>query len=183
MERNFWGDNYTDPTNKWAYDGSAYGISLGGTSGKLAANFFSVWMAKAMAMYMFPLDINLSFTLSGHQGAYVGEYVTFQDLTLNPQSYGNTLPTVTYDNRTRLGDVWTLNLKVEKMVKIGDTSRMWFGVDMFNALNSTPVLRQYDNSYGTFRADGTYVVPASTNNKVAELETPWCIRFGMRFQI
>ena len=61
---------YTDPTNMWAYEGSIYGISLGGASGKIARDMFSRWMVKLTGLYQLPFDINFSGTISGHEGSF-----------------------------------------------------------------------------------------------------------------
>ncbi len=33
-QRAYWGDDYTNPTNQWAFDGQAYGDWGGAASGK-----------------------------------------------------------------------------------------------------------------------------------------------------
>jgi len=189
-ERTYWGDNYTgDPTNKWAYDGAMYGISLGGNSGKTGVNFFSRWMAKAMGLYQLPWDSNVSFTVSGHEGSYVSESFGITDYGLpNSYSQGTSMPTVSYDHRMKLPVVWDVNMKVEKMIKLGENARMHIAADWFNVINQTSVLRQNTNNYGTFRwnadgSQGTYGVPSATNYKPIEIMNPFTFRFGVRFQI
>jgi hypothetical protein len=185
MQKVYWGDAYTDPTNKWAYDGSVYAMTMGGTSGKVDASFFSRWMFKVGGLYQLPWDVNLSGTLSAHEGSFVGESFGVSDTTLpNTRSQSNSLPTTTYDNRVRLGDVWTIDLKLEKALKLTEAGRVYFSVDMFNAMNSRIVLRQYSNSYGTFRVnDGYWAKPGTNNNKPNEIMNPFVFRFGVRFQI
>ena len=77
------------------------------------------------------------------------------------------MPTASYNNRTRLPDVWSVNLKVEKAFKLGDTSRMYFSADLFNIINVDTVLRKYDISLGTFRVVGntpySRTAPAATS--------------------
>jgi hypothetical protein len=188
-ERTYWGDAWNDPTTKWAYDGSLYGISLGGNSGKTGVNFFSRWLFKIAAMYQLPWDVNVSATTSGHEGAFVGESFTLRDQNLpNSRSYSNSMPTVTYDNRDKLPDVWDINFKLEKMLRVGDTGRVYFAFDLFNVINAKTILRRYDNSYGTWTIPSkgtdytTYSAPSSTNYKPIEIMNPLCYRFGVRFQ-
>ncbi len=47
-----------------------------------------------------------------------------------------------------------MNLKVEKAFKLGDTSRMYFSIDLFNVLNLDTIMRKYDISLGSFRYAG-----------------------------
>jgi len=190
-QRTYYGDNYNgNPTNMWAYDGQMWATSLGTNSGKTGGgNFFSRWMLKLSGLYQLPWDSNVSFTLSGHEGGWVGESFSYYDYRTPNQinGYSTSLPTTGFDNRIRLDTVWSLNLKVEKMLRLGDVARVWFSADLFNALNQIPVLRQNDNSYGTFRyyADGStrYDVPSATNFKANEIMNPFLFRFGVRFQI
>jgi hypothetical protein len=189
MQKQFFGSyGYTDPTNIWAYEGSIYGISMGGGSGKVARPMFSKWMVKLTGMYQLPWDINLSGTLSGHQGAFYSETFGIVDRTLpNTRSNSNSMPTSTYNDWARVPDVWVVNLKVEKMLKLGDTSRMYFGIDLFNVTNSTTLLRKLDVGLGTFRVAGLTPVsrtsPAANSGRANELMNPFIFRLGMRFQI
>lgn len=192
MERHYYGANgYTDPTGMWAYEGQIYGIGLGGSSGKITVNMFSRWQVKVSALYQLPLDFNVSATLSAHEGAFVGEAVSMQDPDLpNPRSYSNSMPLVTYGKRSRLSDVWEVNAKIEKMIKLGDKSRMYFSADIFNVFNSTPLLRQYDKSLGTFYFSGSPAsavtsrsAPGLTAGTYQEMMVPLVMRLGLRFQI
>ena len=185
MQKVYWGDAYNDPTNKWAYDNTIYTMGMGSTSGKENQAFFSIWMFKLAGMYQLPWDLNFSGTLSAHEGGWVGESFGVSDTTLpNTRSQSNSLPTTLYEDRVRLPNVFTLDLKVEKMVRIGDGGRIYFSADVFNALNKRIVMRQYDNSYGSFRMnDGYWAAPGATNNKPNEIMNPFVFRFGVRFQI
>ena len=190
-QRTYWGDNYIgNETTRWAYDGQMWATSLGTNSGKTSGgNFFSRWMLKLMGMYQLPWDANVSFTLSGHEGGWVGESFSLYNYNTPNQTNGYSwgIPTSGYDGRERLPDVFTLNLKVEKMLKIGDLGRIYFSADFFNALNQTPVLRRYDNSYGSFYLQKTgawtYAAPSSTNHAYTEIMNPYVFRLGIRFQI
>jgi len=98
--------------------------------------------------------------------------------------------TAAYDNRSRLGDVWQANLKIEKAFKLGDTSRMYFSIDLFNVLNLDTIMRKYDISLGTFRVAGltpiSRTAPALSgagSGNINEIMNPFIFRLGMRFQI
>jgi hypothetical protein len=178
-----------NPTSQWAYEGALYGISLGGASGKVARDMFTRWMVKLTGLYQLPFDINVSGTISGHEGSFFATTFGIQDRTL-PNSRSNSvanIPTASFDNRNRLPDVWSVNLKVEKAFRLGDTSRMYFSADLFNVLNVDTVLRKYDISLGTFRVVGanpySRTAPAATSGLTNDIMNPFVVRLGMRFQI
>jgi hypothetical protein len=194
MDKRYYGNvNYADPTNQWVYDGKINAPTLGGGSGKISRPMFSRWMVKLMGLYQFPWDINVSGTFSAHEGSFYYTALSLQDRTLpNPRSYSATIYTADYDNRDRLGDVFVANIKVEKMLKLGQTGRMYLSADLFNVFNSDKVLRKRDVSYGTFRFTGTYegnptpyryYRPSATSGEINEIMNPLILRIGVRFQI
>jgi len=189
MQRSYYGDyGYGDPTNIWAQEGQMYAMGMGGGSGKISRPMFSTWMVKLMGLYQLPWDVSVSGTVSGHEGSFWDRTFSIQDRTLpNPRSYSNSMTTVSYNNRNRLGNVWVINLKAEKMIKLGDASRMYFSVDLFNILNDDTLLRKYDLSLGTFRVVGaspySYTKPSATSGLPNEIMNPMVFRLGMRFQI
>jgi hypothetical protein len=196
MQNSFYGDNGAgygpDPTNLWAYEGQVYGVSMGGTSGKVARLMFSRWMFKLTGLYQLPWDLNASFTISGHEGSFVSYSFGVQDRTLpNPQSYSNTIQMTTYDNKTRLPNVWTISAKIEKAIRLGDTGRIYFSADVFNLINSRVLMRQYDYAYGSYRFTGSpdnpvpysWTAGATTSGAKNEIMNPLLLRLGVRFQI
>ena len=191
-QKNYYGSyGFTDPTNMWVYEGQIYGISMGGGSGKVARDGFSRWMLKLTGLYQLPFDINVSGTLSAHEGYFYYTYFGIRDYSLpNSRSNSNSLPTATFGNRTRLDDVWQINLKVEKGFRLGDTARMYFSIDLFNVLNLDTILRKYDINLGTFRYAGDTPVsrtaPATYgggSGNVNDIMNPFIFRLGMRFQV
>jgi hypothetical protein len=202
MQKAFYGTSYLDPTNQWAVEGQMYGVTMGGTSGKINQEYFTRWMLKLMGLYQLPWDLNISGTISAHEGTIPAETISFQNRTLpNPYSYSNTMNTTTYNNRERLPNVWVFNFKLEKMLKITDTGRMYFSVDLFNAFNNNVILRRYNASYGTWRFIGApstipntyygtatpgstqpWTRPSSTAGTNNEIMNPLCFRLGLRFQ-
>lgn len=194
MQRHYYGpsgyQSSTDPTGRWAVDGQMYGINMGGTSGKTNREFFTRWMLKLTGLYQLPFDINISGTVSAHEGTFYQTSFTIRDTGVPGASSRETsksMPTSKYDNRTRLGNVWLMSVKVEKMLKLGEASRMYFSADVFNVANSNTALRKYDIGYGTFRYRDTsivsYTAPAATSGLLNELMNPLILRLGMRFQI
>jgi len=184
------GISTTDPTNLWAYEGQMYGVQMGGSSGKTNRDFFSRWMFKLSGLYQLPFDINISGTVSAHEGTFYFTQFTIRDTGVpgaSSRESSKNIPTATYGNRSRLPNVWSVNIKAEKMIKLGDTSRMYFSADLFNVLNRDTELRKYDISYGTLRyrdtAPVSYTNPAATSGVLNELLNPFLLRLGMRFQI
>jgi hypothetical protein len=187
-QRNYFGSyGYLDPTNLWAEEGQIYTFYYGGGSGKVSVPYFTRWMFKLSGLYQLPYDINLSGTVSGHQGTYYQEYFNVEDDTLpNPNSYSNSMPTTTYNNRPQLADVWLFNVKIEKMFALGTVSKMYFSADIFNIINSHTLMRKRDIEQGTFYYEsGTpvdYGPPSSISGANNELMNPFIVRLGMRFQ-
>jgi hypothetical protein len=187
-QKSYFGDyGYLDPTNLWASEGQIYAFDMGGGSGKISRPFFSRWMVKLMGLYQLPYDINVSGFVSGHQGTYYQTYFNLEDSALlNPDSYYNSMATTKYNDRTHLGDVWVVNFKLEKMLKIGSTGKMYFSADLFNALNTLTILRKRDISYGTFYyADGVFddwAEPDANSGFNNEVLNPLLVRLGLRFQ-
>ncbi len=197
MQKHYYGANgfaYTgstlDPTNLWAYEGQIYGIGMGATSGKIQRDFFSRWMFKLSGLYQLPFDMNISATISAHEGTFYFSQFTIRDTGVPGASSRETsknIPTTVYGNRSREPNVLTVNIKVEKMIKLGDTSKMYFSADLFNVFNADTDLRKYDINYGTFRYRDTafvsYTTPAATSGKLNDILNPFLLRLGMRFQI
>ena len=179
-----------DPTSLWAYEGQIYGVGMGGGAGKVTRDFFTRWMFKLSGLYQLPFDINISGTLSAHEGTIYATLFTIRDIGVpgaSPRESSKSIPTTVYGNRSRLPDVWIVNIKVEKMVRLGETSRMYFSADIFNILNYNKEIKKYDINYGTFRYRDTsiisYTTPATTSGAISELMNPLLLRLGMRFQI
>jgi hypothetical protein len=187
-QRSYFGDNgYLDPTNLWASEGQIFAFDMGGGSGKISRPFFTRWMFKLMGLYQLPYDISLSGTVSAHQGTYYQTYFDLEDDTLpNPDSFYNSMATTKYNDRTHLGNVWVINLKFEKMFKVGGLGKMYFSADVFNSLNAKTILRKRDIGYGTFYYEsGTlvdYASPSETSGFNNEVMNPLLVRLGMRFQ-
>ncbi|HSQ79238.1 MAG TPA: hypothetical protein VLN41_01460, partial [Candidatus Bathyarchaeia archaeon] len=187
-QRSYFGDyGYTDPTNLWASEGQIYAFDMGGGSGKISRPFFTRWMFKLMGLYQLPFDMSLSGTVQAHQGTYYQTYFDLEDAALpNPDSYYNSMATTKYNDRTHLGNVWVVNMKFEKMFKIGSLGKMYFSADVFNTLNLHTIMRKRDISYGTFYYfDGAFdgwASPSATSGFNNEVLNPLLVRLGMRFQ-
>jgi hypothetical protein len=186
-QRSYFGDyGYTDPTNLWASEGQVYAFDMGGGSGKISRPFFTRWMFKLQGLYQLPLDLTFAGTVSAHQGTYYQTFFNLEDDALDVPNPTNSMATTKYNDRTKLGNVWVVNLKLEKMLKIGNVGKMYFSADLFNTLNLHTIMRKEDIGYGTFyylngAFDG-WSAPDATSGFNNEVLNPLLVRLGMRFQ-
>jgi hypothetical protein len=191
MQKQHIGDSYLEPTLNWANENQLYTFAQGAGSGKINANIFSRWMFKLMGLYQLPWDLTISGTVQGHEGAIVVTNFGVNNYSLDStggRTY--TIPTVPYGQQDRLKPVYMFNLKLEKMLKLGDTAKMYFSVDCFNIFNNDVISRRYGVSLGTFRFTGTpqaavqtgYNVPYGQSGVNNEMMNPRLFRLGMRFQ-
>jgi len=196
MQKQHLGDGWLDPTNNWAYDNQIFGFSQGGGSGKISQVYFTRWMFKLMGLYQLPWDINLSGTLSAHEGTFNTQAFGVRNQTTtnpnyNSNSYSNSFLTHIYNDSMRLDPVLVVNLKLEKVLKLSGVGRMYLSVDMFNAFNTQIVTRKYNRNLGTFRFSGTvgnevpysWIAPAATQGLNNEMLNPLVFRLGVRFEI
>jgi hypothetical protein len=196
MQTQHLGDGWLDPTGNWSFDNQIFGFLQGGGSGKISQVYFTRWMVKLMGLYQLPYDINISGTLSAHEGTFNTNQFTIQNRTTtnpnyNSRSNSNTFLTAKYNNSERLGNVIVVNFKLEKVLKLGTGGRMYLSVDMFNAFNSQIVTRRYNRNLGTFRVSGlvgdevaaNWTAPATTAGVNNELLNPLVFRLGVRFEI
>jgi hypothetical protein len=198
MQKQHLGDGWLDPTGNWSYDNQIFGFSQGGGSGKISQVYFTRWMVKLMGLYQLPYDINLSGTLSAHEGTFNTNSFgisNYSGTSINPQYNSNdrsdSFLTHTYNNSDRLGSVLVVNFKLEKVLKLGTGGRMYLSVDMFNAFNTQIVTRKYNRALGTFRQQGaigsetpySYANPVATQGLNNEILNPLVFRLGVRFEI
>jgi hypothetical protein len=185
-QRNYWGAEWPiNPTNQWATDGELYGYSLGGSSGKYGMRTFARWMIKAQGLYQLPYDFNVSFTFNAREGHIVDERVSISDANVNnPLDQGGSIM-LRPAGANRLPTFWNLNLRLEKILRVGDIGKIYLMVDAFNVFNNSILNRMRDISNGTIYTDTA--VPytfsaASRSGEPNEVLNPRVFRFGLRFQ-
>jgi Carboxypeptidase regulatory-like domain/TonB-dependent Receptor Plug Domain len=176
---------YFNPTNVWAYDGKPQAAYIGGASGKMNQYTYTRWMFKAGGLYQLPFDIDISGTFNMREGWVINEFFTLYDYRLpNPASRNSQLVMANFgDNRLPL--FYNLTLRLEKMIKLGDTGRIYVMADLFNVLNLTIENRRDQKNHGTY-----YVYPNASQNKYVkynqyyalnEIINPRVMRVGVRF--
>jgi hypothetical protein len=185
-QRNHWGAEYPlNPTNQWATDGKLYAYSLGGSSGKYGMRTFSRWMLKIQGLYQLPHDFNVSMTFNAREGHIVDEYVTISDANSpNPEDQGGDILLRPYGDN-RLPTFWNLNLRLEKVLRVGDIGRIYLMIDAFNVFNTSILNRKRDINTGTIYTDTAtpYTFVAETRSgEPNEVLNPRVFRFGLRFQ-
>jgi hypothetical protein len=184
-QKNYWGADYPqNPTNQWASDGELYAYSLGGGSGKVSMMTFSSWMVKMQGLYQLPYDFNVSFTFNARQGHIIEEYVNIQDnMSPNSADRSNSL-SLRPAGSNRLPTFWNLNLRLEKILRIGDVGKVYLMVDAFNVFNSSILNRMRDVNTGTIYVHNTppTISTSSRSGEPNEVLNPRVFRFGLRFQ-
>jgi hypothetical protein len=164
-----------------------YTNSMGGGSGKISVPMFTRWMFKLQGMYQLPYGFNVSGSIVGREGQLVDEYFTIIDETLpNSRSQEANVELTQSKNEPRLPNMWVINLKVEKMLSLGETGKVWLSADLFNVVNNQTLNRQRSGFIGTYNVtdplnlrltgyNTRYLEPNETLN-------PFIMRLGVRFQ-
>ena len=178
-----WGATYPlNPSEQWATDGKPFAYSIGGASGKVSMPVFSRWMFKAQGLYQLPYDFNVSFTFNAREGHIIVEQIGLSDPTSpNPQSTGVTMYTQPYGTN-RMDTFWNMNLRLEKILRVGDTGRIYLMVDAFNVFNQNILNRQRGVNPGTIYLDDMSFSRNSRSGEPNEVLNPRLFRFGVRFQ-
>jgi len=173
---------YLNPTNLWATDNKIYAPDMGASSGKVAMQVFTHWMVKLSGLYQLPLDFNISFTFNARQGNPIPRGFTLVDYDA-PNVYNQSIWVYTKEFGTeRLPTFMNLNLRIEKVITVGDTGRIYLMFDLFNALNSATMNRRYDYDYGTYYMHDGSFSPNATSGLANEILNPRIFRLGLRFQ-
>jgi hypothetical protein len=182
-QKNYYGDTWPlNITNQWATDGQIFAYTLGGASGKQGMPVFSPWMVKAQGLYQLPYDFNVSFTFNARAGHIIPTQISLQDYdSPNPSSTGATMYRNIYD-ANRLPTFWNVNARLEKILRIGDTGRIYLMVDAFNLFNQNILNRQRADNPGTIYLHSGSFSRNSRSAEPNEVLNPRVFRFGVRFQ-
>lgn len=185
-QKQHYGDGYQAASNLWALDGQLYAPALGGASGKINQYLFSHWMVKLEGLYQLPYGFNVSFTFNARAGHIIPHYFSITDRRwANAYARGTGSLYLDVFGTQKLPNFYQLNFRLEKVIKLGDTGKIYLMADVFNVFNSSIVNRRYDANEGTYNiyADGsTAFAPYAFNNVVNEILNPRIMRLGVRFQ-
>ncbi len=184
--------SYLDPTTIWAFDGKAQAAYIGGASGKINQYTYTRWMFKIAGLYQLPFDINVSGTFNMREGWVLTEYFTLTDYRIPATDSRSNTIYMDYFGTDRLPLFYNLSLRVEKMLRLGNTGRIYIMLDVFNVLNKMIENRRYMKNWGTVRVYGdaegnidwtrTTFTPNTTYNALNEVLNPRVARLGVRFE-
>ncbi len=183
--QHFGSNGYLDPTNVWAYDGYPQSAYIGGASGKINQYTYARWMAKIGGLIQLPYDVDVAMTFQAREGWVITEYFALVDYRLpNPRSRSASLMMNPFGSN-RLPTFYNFTLRIEKMIRLGETGRIYIMGDLFNLLNSAIVNRRYQKFYGTYYiypdSSQNYFVPYPYNYSLNEILNPRVLRVGVRF--
>ncbi len=181
--RHYASDGYNDPTTLWALQDNVWAPQIGSASGKINQYIFSHWMFKLEGLYQLPLGFDISFTFNARAGHMIPHYMYLNDSTLPNAMMRTNLVYLDKLGSEMLDTYYQLNLRLEKMIKIGDSGRIYLMADAFNVLNSATVLSRYDRREGSYYIASAKFVPYTQKFKIYEILNPFVARFGIRFQI
>jgi hypothetical protein len=142
-------------------------------------------MGKLGALYRLPWDIDVSGTFNIREGWVIREYFALVDFRLpNPKSRSAELDMTPFGSG-RLPVFYNLSLRLEKMIELGESGRIYVMADLFNVLNSAIVNRRYQKFRGTYYAypdpAKDNFVPYPNNYALNEILNPRVLRLGVRF--
>jgi hypothetical protein len=180
-QKEHWGaTGVYDKSNQWANDGVSYS---GGS--------FARWMVKISGLYQLPYGFNVSGFFTAREGFKEDETFSFRnrfyaDPTYNRYDRNQTIY-IQKDNGIVLPTFAKLDLRVEKMIRVGDRGRAYIMVDAFNVFNSATILDKTASSWGNYYFYGpthsrTGFVPDSHPNEITDILSPFIVRFGVRFE-
>lgn len=159
----------TGNPNRNYYDSQTDGgvvAAYGAGSGKVYFNS-ARWQLTANLLYQLPWDVEVAGSLLGRQG-YPNPIYAQLDVGALDGVYP-VLADGTEMDTERLPDLWNLDIRVAKAVKIGPT-RVQLSAEVFNAFNSgTELTRVNDFSADAYR-------------RLDEILAPRIVRFGARVQ-
>ncbi len=160
--------DYYDPTNVAYYDGGVVAPGSGG-SGLSGIYVNSRWQGKLSGLVQLPGGVNFSGVLVAREG-----YVKLTDVRVNRPGIGYSSIYGSPDGGGQFGDerlptFWVLNLRLEKLFRIGDMGTVAIAADAFNITNSAHALKQQTR------------ITSDNYGQDLRILNPRVFRFGIRF--
>ena len=142
-------------------------------------------MFKMGGLIQLPLDIDVAATFQVREGWIIREYFRIFDYTLPNSRSNNAYLDMTTFGSARLPMFYNLTLRLEKMIRLGDTGRIYVMGDLFNVLNSAIENRRYQKFHGTYYKYANPAlnrwVPNPNDYWLNEILNPRVLRVGIRF--
>jgi hypothetical protein len=160
--RHYKGDTI-DPQNDAFYDEGVVAPESGG-SGVQGIFVNSRWMFKLSGLYQLPGGFNVATVFTAREGFVMPTYV---EVYRTGPGWDDVYNGKFGDDR--LPSFWVLNLRLEKVFQVSETSTVIISADAFNITNSAHVLKQQTN------------IEADTFQDTLRILNPRVLRFGVRF--
>jgi hypothetical protein len=177
---------YMNPNNLWATDGKPYSAYIGSSSGKINMWAFSRWLVKIAGLFQLPYDINFGFTFLAREGWIIRETFDIDNATIpNTRDREHEELHLSPFSSERLPTYGNLTIRLEKMIRLGDTGRIYLMADLFNVFNTSTMIQRYDRDHGVYSieedpADNSFAADANDFQPYSILN-PRLLRFGVRF--
>jgi hypothetical protein len=157
-----------DPTNIEYYDGGVVAPGSGG-SGLTGIYVNSRWMGKLSGLVQLPYGVNFSGVFVAREG-----YVKLTDVRVTRPGIGVSSIYGSPGGGGKFGDerlptFWVLNLRLEKLFRIGDMGTVALAVDGFNISNAATALKQQTR------------ITSENYGQDLRILNPRVFRFGIRF--
>jgi len=169
-----------DPTNQLSFfsTGNAQPCRDGlvaAFGGKGAVFLNSKWQFSFVGLYQLPWGFAVAASVYGRQGYPINWYRQAPDNATD----GLTREVfVTPVGASRYRDLFEVDLRVEKTIRVGSGTTVTLSADLFNAPNQGTVLQRQNRI--TVLADGSTIDPSSNTNQIREIQSPRIWRFGAR---
>jgi hypothetical protein len=157
-----------DPTNVEYYDGGVVAPGSGG-SGLTGIYVNSRWQGKLSGLVQLPYGVNFSAVAVAREG-----YVKLTDVRVTRPGIGVSSIYGSPNGGGKFGDerlptFWVVNLRLEKLFRIGDMGTVALAVDGFNITNSAHALKQQTR------------ITSTNYGQDLRILNPRVFRFGIRF--
>lgn len=136
-----YGGDYLDPTNmSYLEDGPA---AITAQSADLAGVLVHArWTAKLSGLVRLPWGFNASAVLTAREGYIIPTYTLVERRNIGPTRLYGLAGGGGKIGDTRLPALFLLNVRLEKVIPIGDRIKLAVGADGFNILNASTSLRR-----------------------------------------
>ncbi|MDH5705620.1 MAG: Plug domain-containing protein, partial [Candidatus Aminicenantes bacterium] len=185
QEAHYPAESVWNDQNLWALDGLPYAASIGGASGKINQYVYSRWLVKAGGLYQLPYDLNVSFTFLAREGWPLQETIGYYDYRL-PNTRNRSFTSYIHPfGEFRLSTFYRFDLRLEKVINLGDTGRIYLMADLFNVFNAKLENRRYQRTWGTiyhYTDNHLTFTRSATAYTLNEILNPRILRLGVRFQ-
>ncbi len=155
-------------SNQEYFDGGTMAPESGG-SGERYIFSNTRWIFKLSGLYQLPYGFNISGSVNAREGYVIPTYVQvfmpgigYDDLFGSPGGGGK------YGDE-RLPNFWVINLRLEKVFNVSESSTVTMSADVFNLTNSAHELKQERR------------IDADNFGQAQQILSPRVFRFGIRF--